>query len=218
MSISILLVEDHVIVRQGLNALLAAEPDFRIVGDTGDGLEAVRLAETLKPDIIVLDLEIPSLKGLEVTRQVHQHHPNIHVVILSMHAKEAYVLEALKNGASGYVLKGSEAQELISAIRLATQGMRYLSPPLTENAIEAYLQKSQEQNFDPYETLTDRERQILHLVAEGLSGNEIARRLVISARTVEVHRSKMMRKLGLKGDKDLIRFAIRRGIIPMEAD
>jgi two-component system response regulator NreC len=218
MSISILLVEDHVIVRQGLHALLAAEPDFHIVGDTGDGLEAVRLAEALKPDVIVLDLEIPSLKGLEVTRQVHLRHPNIHVVILSMHAKEAYVLEALKNGASGYVLKGSEAQDLISAIRLATQGMRYLSPPLTEQAIEAYLQKSQEQNFDPYETLTDRERQILHLVAEGLSGTEIAKRLVISARTVEVHRSKMMRKLGLKGDKDLIRFAIRRGIIPMEAD
>ncbi len=218
MSISILLVEDHIIVRQGLNALLAAEPDFRIVGDTGDGLDAVRLAETLKPDVIVLDLEIPSLKGLEVTRQVHQRHPNICVIILSMHAKEAYVLEALKNGASGYVLKGSEAQELITAIRLATQGMRYLSPPLTEHAIEAYLQRSQEQNFDPYETLTDRERQILHLVAEGLSGTEIAKRLVISARTVEVHRSKMMRKLGLKGDKDLIRFAIRRGIIPMEAD
>ncbi len=218
MSISILLVEDHVIVRQGLHALLAAEPDFRIVGDTGDGLEAVRLAETLKPEVIVLDLEIPSLKGLEVTRQVHLRHPGICIVILSMHAKEAYVLEALKNGASGYVLKGSEAQDLISAIRLATQGMRYLSPPLTEHAIEAYLQKSQEQNFDPYETLTDRERQILHLVAEGLSGTEIARRLVISARTVEVHRSKMMRKLGLKGDKDLIRFAIRRGIIPMEAD
>jgi two-component system, NarL family, response regulator NreC len=218
MSISILLAEDHVIVRQGLHALLAAEPDFRIVGDTGDGLVAVQLVETLKPDVIVLDLEIPSLKGLEVTRQVRQHHPHTHVVILSMHSKEAYVLEALKNGASGYVLKGSEAQELITAIRLATQGRRYLSPPLTENAIEAYLQKSQEQDFDPYETLTDRERQILHLLAEGLSGTEIAKRLVISARTVEVHRSRMMRKLGLKGDKDLIRYAIRRGIIPMEAD
>jgi DNA-binding NarL/FixJ family response regulator len=135
-----------------------------------------------------------------------------------MHAKEAYVLEALKNGASGYVLKGSEAQELITAIRLATQGMRYLSPPLTENAIEAYLQRSQDQSFDPYETLTDRERQILQLVAEGLSGTEIAKRLVISARTVEVHRSKLMRKLGLKGEKDLIRFALRRGLIPMELD
>ena len=218
MSISILLAEDHVIVRQGLHALLTAEPDFRIVGDTGDGLEAVRLVETLKPDVIVLDLEIPSLKGLEVTRQVHLHHPHTHVVILSMHAKEAYVLEALKNGASGYVLKGSEAQELITAIRLATQGMRYLSPPLTENAIEAYLQRSQDQNFDPYETLTDRERQILQLVAEGMSGTEIAKRLVISSRTVEVHRSKLMRKLGLKGEKDLIRFALRRGIIPMELD
>lgn len=218
MSISILLAEDHVIVRQGLRALLTAEPDFRIVGETGDGLEAVRLVEVLKPDVIVLDLEIPSLKGLEATRQIRGHNPRTHVVILSMHAKEAYVLEALKNGASGYVLKGSEAQELITAIRLATQGMRYLSPPLTENAIEAYLQKSQEQNLDPYETLTDRERQILHLVAEGMSGTEIARRLVISARTVEVHRSKMMRKLGLKGDKALIRYALRRGIIPMEVE
>jgi two-component system, NarL family, response regulator NreC len=218
MSISILLAEDHIIVRQGLHALLAAEPDFRIVGDTGDGLEAVHLVESLKPDVIVLDLEIPSLKGLEVTRQIHLHHPHTQVVILSMHSKEAYVLEALKNGASGYVLKGSEAQDLITAIRRATQGMRYLSPPLTENAIEAYLQRSQEQNLDPYETLTDRERQILHLVAEGMSGTEIGKRLFISARTVEVHRSKMMRKLGLKGDKDLIRFALRRGIIPLETD
>jgi two-component system response regulator NreC len=218
MSISILLAEDHAIVRQGLQALLTAEPDFRIVGDTGDGLEAVRLVEALKPDVIVLDLELPSLKGLEVTRQIHLHNPHTHVVILSMHTKEAYVLEALKNGASGYVLKGSEAQELITAIRLATQGIRYLSPPLTENAIEAYLQKSQEQNLDPYETLTDRERQILQLVAEGLSSSEIAKRLVISSRTVEVHRSKVMRKLGLRGDKDLIRYALRRGIIPMEID
>ncbi len=218
MSISILLVEDHIIVRQGLRVLLADEPDFQIIGETGDGLDAVQMVESLKPDVIVLDLEIPSLKGLEVTRLVRQHNPRTHVVILSMHAKEAYVLEALENGASGYVLKGSEAQELITAIRLATQGRRYLSPPLTEHAIEAYLQKARDQNLDPYETLTDRERQILHLVVEGMSNTEIARRLVISARTVEVHRSKMMRKLGLKGENDLIRFALRRGIIPMESD
>jgi len=216
MSISILLAEDHIIVRQGLRALLAAEPDFHIIGETGDGLEAVQMVERLKPDVIILDLEIPSLKGLEATRQIRLHYSRTQVVILSMHAKEAYVLEALQNGASGYVLKGSEAQELITAIRLATQGMRYLSPPLTEHAIEAYLQKSQEQNLDPYETLTDRERQILHMVAEGMSSPEIARRLVISSRTVEVHRSKMMRKLGLKGENDLIRYALRRGIIPME--
>lgn len=216
MSISILLADDHAILRQGLRALLAQERDMQIVGETGDGLEVLELVERLGPDVVVLDLEMRGFKGLEITRQIRQHHKRTQVVILSMHSKEAYVLEALKNGASGYVLKGSEARELIQAIRQATRGLRYLSPPLTERAIEAYMQKAQDQSLDPYETLTDRERQILHLVVEGESNRAIAKRLVISARTVETHRAKMMRKLGLNNQADLIRFALRRGIIPME--
>ena len=170
----------------------------------------------LHPDIVVLDVGMPDLNGLEVTRQIRQGNQHTRVVILSMHAKEAYVLEALKNGASAYVLKGSDAHELIQAIRQAMDGMRYLSPPLTERAIEAYLQMTQEQPFDPYETLTNREREIFHLVVERYSSTEIARHLTISPRTVEVHRAKMMHKLGLSSQLDLVRFAMQRGIIPFE--
>ena len=216
MAISILLADDHTILRQGLHVLLDAEANFHVVGETGDGLEVLQLVDKLHPDVVVLDLEMPGLKGLEVTRQIHQRHPEIRVIILSMHAKEAYVLEALKNGASGYVLKGSEAKELTEAINQASMGLRYLSQPLTERAIEAYLEKTQDQSLDPYDTLTNREREILHMAAEGKSNTEIGRLLVISARTVEVHRTKMMRKLGLKSENDLIRYALRRGILPME--
>jgi two-component system response regulator NreC len=216
MTISILLADDHAILRQGVRALLASEPDFSVVGETGDGLEALELAESLKPNIIVLDLELPGMKGLEVARQISQVNQHTRVVILTMYSKEEYVLEALKNGASAYVLKGSGAEELIQAIYQVMKGMRYLSPPLTERAIEAYLQKTQDQTLDRYETLTNRERQILHLATQGLSNPEIAERLVLSARTVEVHRGKMMHKLNLHNQADLIRFALRRGILPME--
>jgi DNA-binding NarL/FixJ family response regulator len=133
-----------------------------------------------------------------------------------MHAKEAYVAEALDYGASAYVLKGSEAKELTHAIRLALQGERYLSPPITEQALEAYRYQTRGQSMDPYDTLTNRERQILHLAAEGLSSTEIADKLVISSRTVEAHRARMMQKLGLHSQTDLVRFALRKGIIPME--
>ena len=151
MKISILLVDDHAILRQGLNALLAKEPDFEVIAETGDGLEALELAERLQPDIIVLDLELPGLKGLEVLRQIQQRNPNIHVVVLSMYAKEAYVLEALRYGALAYVLKGSDANELIQAIRYAVHESRYLSPPLSEQAIEDFLQKAQGHTLAPYD-------------------------------------------------------------------
>jgi len=215
-SISIVLADDHTILRQGLRALLEAEADFSVVADTGDGLEVLGLVDTFHPNIVVLDLEMPGVKGLEVTRQIQKQHKETRVVILSMYAKEAYVLEALKNGASGYVLKGSEVQDLILAIRRAISGQRYLSPPLSERAIDVYLESATGQILDPFETLTNRERQILHLAAEGFSSTEIANRLVISTRTVETHRSRMMRKLGLKNQVDLIRYSIKTGIISLE--
>lgn len=214
--ISILLADDHAILRQGINVLLEEEPDFKVIAETGDGLEALQLAQSLHPDILVLDLELPGLKGLEVLRQIQNKIPETRVVILSMYAKEAYVLEALRYDAMGYVLKGSDADELIQAIRQAAKGLRYLSPPLSEHAIEAYMQKAQEQDLDPYDTLTNRERQVLHLAAEGFSSTMIGERLMISSRTVETHRAKMMHKLNLNNQTDLIRYAIRKGIIPLE--
>ncbi len=218
MSISILLTDDHTILRQGLAALLDAEPDFNILGEASTGVETLQKVEALDPDVLVLDLVLPDIHGLEITHQVRHSNPRTRIVVLSMYAKEAYVLEALNNGASAYVLKGSDARELIHAIRQAVQGERYLSPPLSEQSLEAYIELTRGQDFDPYETLTNRERQILHLAAGGCSSNEIAHRLTISPRTVEVHRAKVMAKLDLHNQSELVRYAIQRGIIPLDAD
>jgi two-component system, NarL family, response regulator NreC len=215
--ISILLAEDHRIVREGLRAVLAAEADFKVVGETGDGIEAVRLTEQLVPKILVTDLVMPGLSGLEVARQIRQRGLPTQVIILSMHAKEAYILEALQNGAAGYVLKESSAAELVRAVREVAAGRRYLSPPLSEPAIEAYLQRAQATGSpDPYSSLTSREREVLHLAAEGHTSAEIARRLFISTRTVETHRANVLHKLGLRSHADMIRYALQRGILPMD--
>ncbi len=213
--IRLVLVEDHEVVRQGLRALLAAEPDFDIVGETGDGLAAVDLVDRLRPDVLVLDLMLPGKGGMEVVDEVRRRSPETRVVILSMHTNEAYVLGALQAGAVAYVLKKSGASELLEAVRAAWMGRRYLSPPLSEVAIQAYVERSRA-TPDPYQTLTAREREVLHLMVEGLTSAEIANRLVISHRTVEMHRSRVMHKLGLDKKTDLIRFAIRRGLLPLE--
>lgn len=213
---TIVLADDHQVVRKGIRALLEMEQDFQVVGEAGDGLEAVHLTLRLRPDVLVLDLMMPGLNGIDVTRQVTKQAPQTRVVVLSMYAAEDYVLEALRNGASGYVLKDASISELVQAIRSVVMGRRYLSPPLAERAIDAYVRQTQESTLDPYETLTDREREVLHLAAEGLTSAEIAERLSLSPRTVENHRSNMMRKLGLRTQTDLVRYAIRRGIITLE--
>ena len=216
MTISILLADDHPIVRHGLRALLEAEPDFRIAGEVDDGLEAVEQVERLQPDVLVLDLMMPGLNGLEVTRQAGQRSPGTRVIILSMYSSEVYVLEALRNGAAGYVLKKSSPDELVQAVREVAAGRSFLSRSLSERAIEVYRQKAQEVPSDPYDRLTNREREVLHLAAEGHTSADIANRLYISPRTVEMHRGNMMRKLGLSTQTDLIRYALQRRILPME--
>ena len=213
----IVLVDDHHVVRQGLKALLDAETDLQVVGEAGDGLEALRVTERVRPDVLVVDLLIPGLNGLEVTRRVHRLSPATRVIILSMYANEAYVVEALKNGARAYVLKDSRADDLVHAVREVARGNRFLSPPLSERAIEIYIKEKKETgSLDPYETLTAREREVLQMSAEGLSSTQMAARLSISPRTVETHRANLMRKLGLRSRTDLIRFAIKRGILPIE--
>ncbi|HEX8998679.1 MAG TPA: response regulator transcription factor [Blastocatellia bacterium] len=213
---NILLADDHNLVRQGLRALLQSEPLFRLVGEASDGIEAVRLAERLKPDVLITDVMMPGLNGLEVTRQVTKSLPNTRVIILSMYTNDAYVFEAFKNGALGYVLKDSEASDLIQAVREVIAGQRYLSPPLSERALELYIRKVESVPDDPYELLTTREREVLQLVAEGRTSAEIASRLFISPRTAEGHRANLMKKLGLQNNADLIRFALKRGILPMD--
>jgi DNA-binding NarL/FixJ family response regulator len=213
---TIALADDHHIVRHGLRALLETERDFRIVGEASDGIEAVRMAESLKPDVLIVDLMMPGLNGLEVTRQTGQVSPRTRVIILSMHTNEAYVLEALRKGATGYVLKDTHASDLVQAVREVAAGRRYLSPPLTERAIELYIQKAEIATLDIYDTLTTREREVLQLAAEGYTNAEIAARLFISPRTAETHRANLMRKLGLRTHTDLIRYALKRGILPMD--
>ncbi len=213
--ISLVLVDDHRVFREGLCALLSGEPDLHVIGEAGDGLEAIQLVERLQPDVLVLDLMMPGLGGYEVALQVSQRVPGTRIVVLSMHRSEGYVLRALECGAAGYVLKGSGVSELIQAIREVAQGHRYLSPPLSERAIELYIQKAQDTPLDSYETLTPRERQVLQLAAQSLDNTEIADRLSLSPRTVESYRTNAMRKLGLRTQTDLVHYALRHDILPM---
>ncbi|MGI8813273.1 MAG: response regulator [Pyrinomonadaceae bacterium] len=216
MIISIVLADDHLIVRQGVRALLDAEPDFEVIGETGDGINAIDLVKKLTPDVLVLDLMMPGLNGLDVARQLSKQSPHTRIVVLSMHDDEGFVLEALSNGVSAYVLKDSGSADLIHAVREVSNGHRYLSPSLSDRAIEIYEQMNRVGTVDKYETLTPREREVLHLSAEGLTNNRIAIRLGISVRTAETHRAKVMAKLGVHTQADLTRYAIRRGIISME--
>jgi DNA-binding NarL/FixJ family response regulator len=216
MSIAIVLADDHPVVRQGLRGSLEAEPDFAIVAEAADGLETVRLVERLQPDVLVLDLMMPGLSGLDVLPIVRQRSPQTRIVVFSMYANEDFVLQALKNGASAYVLKGSDPAQVAEAVRRAAAGRRYFSPAISERAFEAYQEKAESSPPDPHDLLTPRERQALQLAAEGHSSAEIAGRLSISPRTAEMHRGNAMRKLGLKTQAELIRYAIRRGMIPGE--
>jgi len=210
---TIVLADDHHVVRQGLRAVLEAESHFRVVGESGNGLEVARLVERLRPDVLVIDLMMPGLNGLEITRQVKKGSPKTHVIVLSMHRDESYVVEALKNGAAGYVVKDSSVDELFKAIREAIAGRRYLGPPLSNSAILAYAGQGRATTIDRYNSLTNREREVFQLAAEGHSNTEIGKRLFISPRTVEIHRARMMQKLGLRSQSDLIFYALKRGVI-----
>ena len=210
---TIVLAEDHRIVREGLKALLAGEKDIRLLGEAGDGLEAVALVERCKPNVLVLDLMIPRMHGLEVIRRVHAEFSATRVLVLSMHSDEPYVVEALHSGALGYVLKDCVGATLIEAIRSVAAGKRFLSPVLADRAIQAFCGNPREAGVDPHETLTERERLVLQLAAEGLSNPDIGRKLFISPRTVESHRANLMRKLSLRSQTDLVRYAIRKKII-----
>lgn len=213
---SVILADDHPIVRRGVRAVIEAEPGFQVIAEAGDGLEAVRLTEVHSPAILIVDLMMPSLTGLEASRQVRQKSPNTRIIILSMHATESYVLSALRNGAHAYVLKDNAAEELITAIREVLAGRRFLSKQLSERAIESYIEKAEATAVDSYDSLTSREREVLKMAAEGLTNHEIADRLFISHRTAETHRANLMKKLHLANHTELIRYAIRHGLVPLD--
>jgi DNA-binding NarL/FixJ family response regulator len=209
---TVVLADDHDIVRRGVRSLLEADGRYSVVAEVADGLSAVQVAEKFKPHLFFLDLSLPRLHGLEALRQIRITSPHTKVLVLSMHNDEPYVIEALRSGASAYILKGSESDEIVRATQEVLAGRRFLSAPLTEWAITALAVKTPDTS-DPYNTLSPREREVLQLGAEGLGNAEIAEKLFISARTAETHRANLMRKLNLQTQTDLVRYAIRRGLI-----
>lgn len=213
MSVSVLLADDHLVVRAGVRAVLEAEPDIDVVGEVKDGAEVADAYRRLRPDVLVLDLMMPRRGGLQVLQDLQTLAERPRVVVLSMFAAEAYVTEALRLGALGYVVKDSGAGELATAVRQVGAGRRFLSPLLSEAIIEAYARRLDASSQDPYDRLTPREREILILIAQGRTNAEVGTQLSISPRTAESHRANLMMKLGLRTQTDLIRYALRRGLL-----
>ncbi len=210
----ILLADDHAMLRAGLRAILDAQPDMRVVAEAADGREALALAADLHPDLILLDIAMPGLNGLEALLRLKQVAPRARVIVLSMYATEEYVVRALRNGALGYLLKDSTSTELLNAVRAADRGERYLCPPLTAEVVENYLRRqSPGEENSLLDRLTPREREILQLLAEGHSTQAIANTLRLSPKTVETHRANLMDKLNLYEIASLTRFAIRAGLV-----
>jgi DNA-binding NarL/FixJ family response regulator len=213
----VLLVEDHMVLRQGLKALFSDEPDIEIVGEAGDGRQALQLVAEIQPDLILMDISMPHLNGIEATHQIRRDYPGVKVVVLSMHTNEEYVFQVLRAGASGYVLKQADSSEVLLAIRAALAGGSFLSPPISRAVIEDYVRRAEARGRDSkIDRLTSREREVLQLLTEGLPNREIARQLDISVKTVESHRSSMLSKLGLSNKTELVRFALRQGWAMLE--
>jgi DNA-binding NarL/FixJ family response regulator len=214
MPIRILLADDHTVVRDGLRALLEKQLDMEVVAEAADGREGVRLAEEQNPDVVVMDIGMPNMNGIEATRRIVTSNPDTAVVILSMHQDESYVLRALKAGAKGYLLKDSLRSDVIDAIRTVAQGRSFLTRKVSRMLQEDYVSQLQRRGLDDsYDLLTDREREILQLVAEGRTNKEVANLLTVSLTTIETHRTHILQKLGLHSVPELILYAVRKGII-----
>jgi DNA-binding NarL/FixJ family response regulator len=214
MPIRILLADDHTVVRDGLRALLEKQPDMEVVGEAADGRDSIRLAEEQTPDVVVMDIAMPNLNGIEATRRILATNPATAVVMLSMHQDESYVLRSLKAGAKGYLLKDSLRSDVIEAIRAVSQGRSFLTRKVSRMLQEDYVRQLESRGLDDsYELLTGREREILQMVAEGRSNKEVAALLNISSTTVETHRAHILQKLGLHTVPELILYAVRKGII-----
>jgi len=212
--IRILLADDHRVVRKGLCLLLESHPDFKVVAEASDGREAVTLAETHSPDIVVLDVAMPLLNGIEAARQIASKVPQAGIVFLSMHSDEGYVLKALKCGGKAYLLKDSAEYDLINAIHAVHEGKAFFSPAINKMLVEEYMRQMREREVeDSYDLLTARERETLQLFAEGKSTKEVATMLNLSLYTVETHRSNIFQKLNLHSTAELILYAVRKGVI-----
>jgi two-component system response regulator NreC len=211
--ITIVLADSHNLVRRGIRCLVELEEDFKIVGEAADGAEVVNLVKRLKPRVLIVGVAMPQLNGLEITRLVCQESPATAVIVLSMDSKEQYVIQALRNGATGYVVKHARPAELTRAIRRVVAGHRYLSEPLSKRPIATWMKRAKSAAVDAYETLTGREHEVLALVAEGYSNTGIASRLCISRRTAESHRASVMHKLNFRNQIDLVRYVLSRSLL-----
>ena len=213
--IRILIADDHTLLRNGICALLENEPDMTTVGEVSDGREAVRLAGQLKPNVVLMDIAMPLLNGLEATRQIKSEHPEINVLVLTMYDNEEYFREMLEVGASGYIIKRAAASELVSAIRAVNNGEAVLSPTITRLVLEDYLNHDLRNHRDDPNAISAREREVLQLIAEGKTSREIAEILHLSVKTVQSHRTSLMQKLDLHDRGDLIKYAIQKKIIEL---
>lgn len=213
MSITVLLADDHAVVRDGLSALLQAEGDIHVIGAAGNGRDAVRLAQRLQPRVVVMDIAMPELNGIEATRQIRAANPQTQVVILSIHSTSEHIYRALHAGALGYLLKESAGGEVAAAVRAAAAGTRYLSRKLLEMPLQDYFAPKE---LSPLESLSEREREVLQLTVEGNTAAQVAETLSLSPKTVETYRSRLMQKLGVRDLPALVKFAIQHGLTPLE--
>jgi DNA-binding NarL/FixJ family response regulator len=217
----VFLADDHTLVRAGIRSLLEGINGFEVVAEADNGRDALKLIEKHNPDLVLLDIAMPELNGLEVASRLHKEHPEISVIILSMHSNEEYVLQALRAGASGYLLKDSAPTELELALRSVSRGETYLSPSISKHVVDDYLRRVSNKSMDiskdsGIQELTPRQREILQLIAEGNSTKEIAQKLIVSVKTIESHRIQLMERLGIHDIAGLVRYAIRMGIVSPE--
>nr|WP_216855316.1 response regulator transcription factor [Paenibacillus alba] len=213
----VLVVDDHAVVRSGLIMLLHGKQGIEIIGEAADGEEGIRAALELKPDVVLMDLNMPGMDGLAATAELRRLMPSLAILILSMHDDDEYLFRAIHVGASGYILKSSPHEELLTAIRSVAAGNAYLYPTATKRLMNEYIERlKQGENKDTFDTLSEREKEVLALIAKGFSNKEIAEQLIISVKTVESHKSNVMEKLGLKTRPELVKFAVKKGLLNFE--
>jgi DNA-binding NarL/FixJ family response regulator len=210
--ISVLIADDHAIVREGLRRLLESEPDIKVCAEASDGREALEMVEKHEPSLVILDITMPRLGGLEALERLRAEHPVVKVILLSMHGDPQFIRSAATLGVDGYVLKNGRASEVIDAVRAVMKGGSYFSPPVAREIVEQ-VRSPKRGSSEPFTTLSGREREVLHLIADGLSAKEIASDLGISSKTVEAHRTSLMRKLGARKATELVRYALRHGLV-----